>query len=182
MNEVEFKAWPKIGRENPFLVTITEKIDGTNACIIIKEGVIVGVQSRKRFITPKDDNYGFATWVEEHKEELKSLGDGYHYGEWAGLGIQKNPHGLESKQLFLFNTFRWNDNNPNLPECCDVVPILYHGELQADTIDNLLTDLKDNSNEEVTPEGVVVYYHSFRQYTKHTIISPNGKWRENNHE
>ena len=35
---VEFKPWPKIGRDNPFVVTITEKMDGTNACIIIKDG------------------------------------------------------------------------------------------------------------------------------------------------
>jgi len=50
MNDVDFKAWPKIPRENPFNVTITEKIDGTNACIIIKDGEIIGVQSRKRLI------------------------------------------------------------------------------------------------------------------------------------
>ena len=60
---VEFKAWPKIGRYNPFNVTITEKMDGTNACIIIEDGFIVGVQSRKRLITPDDDNFGFAQWV-----------------------------------------------------------------------------------------------------------------------
>ena len=29
MSEIEFKPWPKIGRGNPFKVTITEKIDGT---------------------------------------------------------------------------------------------------------------------------------------------------------
>ena len=30
MNDVEFKAWKKIPRENYFTVTISEKIDGTN--------------------------------------------------------------------------------------------------------------------------------------------------------
>ena len=39
MNEIEFKAWPKIGRVSPFKATITEEIDGTNACIIIENGV-----------------------------------------------------------------------------------------------------------------------------------------------
>ena len=92
MSKVEFKAWEKIGRDNPFGVTITEKIDGTNACIIIQDGEVVGVQSRKRLITPEDDNYGFAGWVERNIEDIMGLGDGYHYGEWAGLGIQKNPH------------------------------------------------------------------------------------------
>jgi len=173
---VEFKGWPKIGRDNPFSGTITEKIDGTNACIIIQDGKVVGVQSRKRLITPDDDNYGFAGWVERNEDELESLGDGYHYGEWAGLGIQKNPHNLECKQFFLFNTHRWNPNNPNKPECCQVVPVLFQGLLGPHTIEGYLTDLVINAPEGVTPEGIVVYYHAFRQYTKHTIKSPNGKW------
>lgn len=173
MNNIEFKAWKKIPRENPFNVTISEKIDGTNACVVIMDGEIVGVQSRKRFITPVDDNYGFASWVEENRDNLLSLGDGYHYGEWAGLGIQKNPLKLERKHFFLFNTFRWNENNPNRPSCCDVVPVLYQGKLEADTIPSLLVGME---KDEVTREGVVVYYHAFRKYTKHTIKSPNGKW------
>lgn len=174
--EVEFKAWEKIPRENPFKATITEKINGTNACIIIKDGEIVGVQSRKRLITPQDDNYGFAGWVEENKNELVSLGDGYHYGEWAGLGIQKNPHNLDKKELFLFNTFRWNENNPNLPECCNVVPVLYSGIIGEETISGCLRDLEVHAKEDEEPEGIVVYYHAFRKYTKHTLVSPNGKW------
>ena len=172
----EFKAFEKIPRENPFNVTVTEKINGTNACIVIQDGEIVGVQSRKRFITPEDDNYGFATWVDQNREQLLTMGDGYHYGEWAGLGIQKNPHNLPEKKLFLFNTFRWNPNNPNLPECCDVVPVLYEGTLYLDTIPRLLDELKDNAKENEDPEGIVVYYHAFRKYTKHTIKTPNGKW------
>ena len=172
---IEFKAWEKIPRENPFNVTISEKIDGTNACIIIADGEIVGVQSRKRFITPEDDNYGFAAWVEENKDELITMGDGYHYGEWAGLGIQKNPLQLERKHLFLFNTFRWNENNPNRPSCCDVVPVLYQGTLKPETIPDLLEELKSKDTER---EGVVAYYHAFRKYTKHTIKSPNGKWHK----
>lgn len=176
MSEVEFKAWPKIPRENPFKVTITEKINGTNACIIIDGGAVVGVQSRKRLITPEDDNYGFAAWVAANEEELLSLGDGYHYGEWAGEGIQKNPHNLAGKHLFLFNTFRWNEDNPNLPECCDVVPVMFIGELESDTIEYQLNHLEATALDAETPEGIVVYYHAFRKYTKHTIISPNGKW------
>ena len=174
--EVEFKPWPKIGRENPFRVTITEKMDGTNACVIIKDGKLAGVQSRKRLITPCDDNYGFAGWVFRNKEEIEKLGDGYHYGEWAGLGIQKNPHNLPEKQFFLFNTFRWNSENPNLPSCCKVVPVLFEGIMDADTVPTILEKMVSDAPEEETPEGVIVYYHSTRTYTKHTIKSPNGKW------
>lgn len=172
-----FKGWPKIGRASPFSVTITEKMDGTNACIIIEEGSLVGVQSRKRMITPEDDNFGFALWVKENTAELLSLGDGYHYGEWAGEGIQKNPHNLTGRSLFLFNTFRWNVGNPNKPDICEVVPILYEGILKEGTVAQVLAELIEESGSGVTPEGVVVYYHAFRKYTKHTIKEPTGKWR-----
>lgn len=176
MESIVFKAWPKIGRESPFRVTITEKINGTNACVIINDGKIVGAQSRKRLITPNNDNFGFARWVEANRTDLETMGDGYHYGEWAGEGIQKNHHKLEGKQFFLFNTFRWNPDNPNRPACCNVVPILFDGDMETDTIEMELSKLRDNAPEGVTPEGVVVYYHAMRSYTKHTIISPNGKW------
>lgn len=176
MNELEFKPWPKIGRESPFNVTITEKIDGTNACIVINDGEVVAVQSRKRFITTDDDNFGFAQWVSDNSGDLLSLGNGYHYGEWAGPGIQKNPHCLEEKKFFLFNTYRWNQDNPNLPTCCNVVPILFQGDINEDTVPDILSDLLHNATEGQTPEGVIVYYHAFDKYTKHTIKSPNGKW------
>ena len=171
----EFKAWPKIERTNPFTATISEKIDGTNACIIISGGEIVGVQSRKRFITPEDDNFGFASWVESNNEQLLSLGDGYHYGEWAGEGIQKNPHKIEGKKFFLFNTFRWGEHNPETPKCCHVVPVLFIGELSNETIGKVMEDLADDYSGE--PEGVVCYYHAFRNYTKLTFKYSGGKWK-----
>ena len=174
---IEFKAWPKIPRATGEKVTITEKLDGTNACIVIQDGAIVGVQSRKRFITPEDDNYGFAAWVEENKTELLKLEDGYHYGEWTGLGIQKNPHNLASKKFFLFNTFRWNDQNPNKPQCCEVVPVLYQGVLSDDDIDRVLFKLKEISVQEgYTAEGVIVYYQNTKRYEKYTYNYVAGKW------
>jgi len=151
----EFKAWPKIPRSCGENVVITEKMDGTNSCIVIRDVVIVGVQSRKRFITPEDDNYGFATWVKANEESLLSLGEGHHYGEWVGPGIQKNPHNLLEKRLFLFNTFRWNENNPQLPSCCSVVPVLYNGELEDITLELEMAALKIKSLEAgYVPEGL----------------------------
>ena len=173
---VEFRGFGKIPRGNPLLVTITEKINGTNACIIVNDGEVVGVQSRKRMITPEKDNYGFAAWVEENKDELAGLEDGYHFGEWAGLGIQKNPHNLDKKTFFLFNTTRWADSKP---PCCEVVPVLYSGELMPRMIDEMLAGLERNAADGETPEGIVVYHHLTRSYTKHTIIAPDGKWKEN---
>jgi len=176
MCNVEFRPWAKIVRGNPFMATITEKINGTNACIVIKEGEIVAVQSRKRFITPESDNFGFARWVKENEVELLSLEDGYHYGEWAGEGIQKNPLKLAGKHFFLFNTFRWNPDNPNKPDCCDVVPVLFNGKMNSSTVEGLLLKMIDDDT--VEHEGVVVYYHNTRNYTKHTIKTPNGKWQK----
>ncbi len=173
---IEFRAWPKIGRKDPMVVTVTEKIDGTNGCIIVHDGEVVGVQSRNRLITPEDDNFGFASWVKANSETLKSLGDGYHYGEWAGPGIRKNPRNLEERGFFLFNTFRWGP--PNLPPSgCQVVPVLYHGSLADKSVDNIMKDLWLLANARgYTPEGVVIYNLALRGYTKATFANPEGKW------
>ncbi len=171
MDDVEFIAWPKIPRGQLENVTITEKIDGTNACVIIKGGEMVGVQSRKRLITPEDDNYGFAKWAWENSSELSQLGDGYHYGEWAGVGIQKNPHNFEGRKFLLFNTHRYG----NAPECCDVVPILYEGPLLPETIKSIYVRTEVHAKG-YTPEGIVVWYHGTRRYEKYTFKTPQGKW------
>jgi len=121
---IEFKAWPKITRiENKRSPIFTEKIDGTNACVVITEDGEFGCQSRSRIITPEDDNFGFAKWAYSNKEELMKLGPGHHFGEWWGSGIQRT-YGLTEKRFSLFNTRRWNSLNPNTPTCVSVVPIL----------------------------------------------------------
>jgi ATP-dependent RNA circularization protein (DNA/RNA ligase family) len=183
-DDIEFKAWPKIIRSKGSQVTITEKMDGTNACIIIEGGEIVGIQSRKRLIQPaalsgvKDsDNQGFAAWVYDHAEELVGLEDGYHYGEWVGEGIQKNPHALEGKHFMLFNTLRWNPDNPNLPECCGVVPTLYQGEFSEEAVDEVMEDLLASyDGKDGKPEGVIVFHHSLKQPVKYTFEYSKGKW------
>ncbi len=100
---MEFKKFPSINRlTGPIIVT--EKIDGTNACVVINEEGWVRAQSRTRFITPQSDNFGFANWVYKYEEELRTiLGVGYHYGEWWGKGIQRS-YGLSDRKFSLFNT------------------------------------------------------------------------------
>ena len=121
---IEFKAWPKITRiENKKPPIFTEKIDGTNACVVITEEGEFGCQSRSQIITPEKDNYGFAKWAYHHKEELMKLGPGHHFGEWWGLGIQRG-YGLTEKRFSLFNSRRWGEHNPNTPLCVSVVPLL----------------------------------------------------------
>lgn len=171
-----FKAWPKIPRDRTNMITITEKIDGTNACVIIQEGEIVGYQSRNRMIKLGDDNMGFAFWADSKKEQLVKLGDGYHYGEWAGPGIQKNPHMLSEKQFFLFNTFRPHES---LPEGVHQVPVLYQGPYTLAAVDGTFEDLWHNAAKaEYIPEGIIIYNHDSRSYMKKTYANSGGKWKE----
>ena len=71
------------------MITITEKIHGTNAQIAIDDfGTEIYAGSRNRWVTPEDDNAGFANWVYPNKDALiKLLGPGRHYGEYYGSGI-----------------------------------------------------------------------------------------------
>lgn len=71
----EFQEFRKIPRLNRTVI-VTEKLDGTNACVVVEDDGSVAAQSRSRIITPEQDNYGFARWVAEHAEELKQSGRG----------------------------------------------------------------------------------------------------------
>jgi hypothetical protein len=116
----EFQAWPKIPRWQNENYVITEKIDGTNGCIIVTAYGDVYAQSRSKILneTKSGDNFGFCKWVMGHKDELLNLGEGYHYGEWWGQGIQRN-YGLPDRRFSLFNI--WHENTP---ECVSKVPVI----------------------------------------------------------
>lgn len=118
----EFQKIPRLKRG----CVITEKIDGTNAQVYISDEGIIQFGSRSRYITPADDNYGFARWAEAHKDELIKLGPGRHFGEWWGSGIQRG-YGLKNgdKRFSLFNVGRWTPET--LPACVGLVPVLYEG-------------------------------------------------------
>jgi len=208
MSSAEFESWPKIPRQGKDNLVITEKLDGTNAQINIVpadalDGYTTAMQdtlrsyilhtfyedgidyhmfagSRKRYITPEEDNYGFAEWVKFYAKELESLGHGRHFGEWYGNGIQRG-YGLEEKRLALFNTQRWGNHNPNTPKCCEVVPVIYNGELLADTIDNTMYELDMYGSYQVkgydNPEGIIIFSRALKQYTKLTFEHVNGKWK-----
>lgn len=158
MSDITFEAFPKIPRLKRGCV-ITEKIDGTNAQVIITEDGQIGAASRSRLIVPGDDNYGFAAWVHENKEDLLKLGPGRHFGEWWGRGIQRN-YGLDERRFSLFNTHRWG-LNPDRPACCSVVPLLYTGDFTTTVVDEQLELLRENGSAATQfdkPEGVVVFH------------------------
>ncbi len=165
---MDFQAFPKIPRLFREM-TITEKLDGTNAAVVIEElGVAadsltqarlsvtdvlhdgkvywVGAQSRKRMITPESDNFGFARWVREHTIELvKLLGPGRHFGEWWGSGIQRG-YGLANgdKRFSLFNPeFHFGDDLEGLLESGEVgtVPVLHRGPFDTQDVRNVVARL-----------------------------------------
>jgi len=110
----EFRGFAKIPRGINEQITITEKMDGTNGCIVVEKMEDTGqhyvgaVQSKNRTLQLDKDNFGFCRWVVEYCDDLsEGLGEGYHYGEWCGPGIQKNRHDLPERQFFLFNAGRW---------------------------------------------------------------------------
>jgi hypothetical protein len=165
-----FEGFPKIARLSRECV-ITEKIDGTNASVLVMEDGRVIAGSRKRWITPENDNAGFARWVAEHEEELRvGLGPGHHFGEWWGLGIQRK-YGQDRKRWSLFNTSKWTEARP---ACCDVVPVLYAGPFETERIQTILDFLSMNGSMAapgfMQPEGVVIYHVAARTYFKKTIL------------
>ena len=168
--EIEFVPFPKIPRLKRGCV-ITEKIDGTNACVRIVGDRVIS-QSRSRILSVADDNFGFARWVEDHKAELLSLGEGCHFGEWWGAGIQRR-YGLTEKRFSLFNVGRWNAETPP-PPCCSMVPILYQGDFDTGAIDRAIEMLRKEGSKAapgfMKPEGIIVYHVASRCYFKGDYI------------
>lgn len=186
----EFKEFPKMPRLSREII-ISEKIDGTNAQILITEDSQILAGSRTRWITPEDDNYGFAKWVKENKSELLKLGVGRHFGEWWGNGIQRGynlPNG--DKRLSLFNVGRWclYGFEPRripmaderiikyqevLPKVCGLVPILYRGEFDTEDIQSTLNILEKfgsyASPGYMKPEGIIIFHIAGNVGFKKTI-------------
>jgi len=112
----EFTGWPKIARLNREVIC-SEKLDGTNSQVKILEDGTLLIGSRTRWITPQDDHFGFAKWVMEHEQEIRTLGPGSHFGEWWGSGIQRGYGCAQGERHFsLFNVSRWNEERFNALE------------------------------------------------------------------
>jgi hypothetical protein len=200
MSEQQFKPFPKMARLLRDCI-ITEKIDGTNASIYIYDPILnteaeegftsaldedgkvwnIKAGSRTRWITPDKDNFGFAQWVWFHADKLVKLGEGHHFGEWWGSGIQRNYGFKKSERFFsLFNASRWvehdkptyaiSNDNPTVPQkftehapaCCKVVPILYEGIFDTAFVNATLTVLGSSGSKAaagfMNPEGIIVYH------------------------
>lgn len=166
-----FQPFPKIARLNRETI-VTEKIDGTNASVFVSDDLaLVLAGSRSRWVTLGDDNFGFAKWVKEHEDELRTgLGPGTHYGEWWGAGIQRR-YGLTEKRFSLFNATRWIDDVR--PACCSVVPELARDlDIRAAVergLDLLRTHGSMAAPGFMKPEGVVAFHAASGQLFKVTL-------------
>ncbi|MGY5131288.1 RNA ligase family protein [Streptomyces nigrescens] len=177
----EFTAWPKTPRLFRDIV-VTEKIDGTNAAIHFDELGEITTQSRKRIVSPNNDNYGFGRWAHENAAELFALlGSGLHFGEWWGSGIQRR-YDMSHKGFSLFNTDKHRDVNKFVGGALvQPVPVLYHGPFSEEKIVECLVGLRDDGSEAspgfMNPEGVCVYHTSTRSVFKVTLDNNDaGKW------
>lgn len=175
----EFQPWPKIPRLSRDCI-VTEKLDGTNAAVVINEFGNVYAQSRTRYITPKDDNFGFASWVEANWQELSKLGPGRHFGEWWGKGIQRG-YGLNERRFSLFNVSRWTDDAAR-PACCHVVPKLLTRTFGTFSFDELMDEVREHGSYAapgfMQPEGVIVFHTASGQMFKKLLEGdemPKGK-------
>lgn len=189
-------------------MTISEKIDGSNAAVIVTlavEGVeayednlqalgavavvrfdnmtfLVGAQSRNRLVFPGADNYGFAAWVKDNALGLAArLGQGTHYGEWWGAGIQCG-YGLKgsNKRFSLFNVHRYTqivrdnaysgDYDESWVPGLRVVPTLFTGPYSEDTIRLALDNLENTGSVAepgwAKPEGIIIFHHAAGQVFK----------------
>lgn len=194
-----FQGFPKMARLSREVI-ISEKIDGTNAQILITEDGRLVAGSRTRWITPSDDNFGFAKWCEANRDELLELGPGRHFGEFWGSGIQRG-YGLKNgeRRLALFNVSRWclHGETPKrvptadpriekyqdvLPPCVGLVPVIGKGPFTTHGCEHALSLLRTFGSRAapgyMNPEGIVVWHTAAAIGFKKTLVNddqPKGK-------
>ncbi len=219
-NPTTFREFPKVARLSRECL-ISEKIDGTNTQVFVwdelhslpapegevttsispppadvpwiwtDEGIHVAVGSRTKWITPTDDNHGFAKWALAHAAELVTLGHGRHYGEYWGSGINRG-YGLPKgeKRLSLFNVARWclHGQTPQriptadprvekwqdmLPPCVGLVPLLYRGIFTTDACEQAIAELRLFGSKAspgfAKPEGIVCWHTAANMGFKKTL-------------
>ncbi len=107
-NEWGYKKYPKTQRFEKLTYTLSEKVDGTQATIVIPTNPECSLQafSKNGPISVNKDNMGFAKFVLENEVELRKLGPGVHSGEFYGHKINRN-YGLKTNKFMLFNAARY---------------------------------------------------------------------------
>ena len=178
----EFRSFSKILHITKLRMSITQKIHGSNAQILIykdeNDQLQIKAGSRSRWLTESDDNYGFCKFIMANSQEfIDALGEGRHFGEWAGKGINSGE-GLEEKRLVLFNWRRWM--HEKLPTNTTVVPVLYDGILSIDAINDAMDKLKEKGSHLVPgfnkPEGIVIEIDG--NFYKNVFDAEEVQWKQ----
>lgn len=167
----DFEPWGKTARlQSP--ITISEKIDGTNGVIkFAGEQMFVG--SRKRWVFPHDDNFGFALWANDNYEELLDIfgPNSTTYGEWWGRGIQRG-YGLGVRNFSPF----WPISAPRTlsdGSTVETVPIIWRGDFSQVAVEMAIAQLRSYGSLAapgfMQVEGVVVQFDHNRTRFKVVI-------------
>ena len=90
-------------------VYVFPKIDGTNASVWMNDSGTIGTGSRRRVVTPEDDNQGFAAYVD--KELAASCISTFLDYPWRLYGEFLIPHSLKTyrddawRKFYIFDVF-----------------------------------------------------------------------------
>lgn len=180
MSLLEFEAFPSIARlKGDVTCTITEKIHGTNAQVFVGADGEVIAGSRNRWLTPFDDNYGFGGYVADNMDAFRAMGEGRHYGEWYGCGINSG-YGLKERRLALFGSRPYDA----LPPRVGRVPVLYEGPYSRAQLDHTLAMLQHSGSVLcpgfMRPEGVVIQFGGNLGHVRLKVVfeEEDTKWRD----
>lgn len=154
-------------------IVVTEKIDGINAMIAVNGNGDIRARTRSRWLSASNDTFGFAAWVQAHRDELLQLGPGNHFGEWWGAGIARG-YGLTGRRFSLFDLDRWSVDRPG---CCNIVPVLYRGPFEQNFILKGIRDAMARLQYGgsivapgfMDPEGIVVWHEAAGVMFKKTL-------------
>jgi hypothetical protein len=184
---MDFRQFPTI-RNYTGTCIITEKIDGTNACIGVEDGLILA-GSRNRWLNPAQDNFGFAAWVAANEFNLTALPNGRWYGEWWGAGIQRRYN--KKEKYFTPFSDKFIDYASATMTNIYPLPVIYAGRYSDEVLYETLMRLEATGSrlDANTPsEGVVVYFSKdrsgFKAKLENVICFHDGKinWKVFNEE
>lgn len=113
------EAYPHFA-ESPVAYRTKIKLHGTNAGVRIVDGEIAA-QSRELFVTPENDNAGFAKWVESRKDFFSKIpGNHTVFGEWCGPGTVKKSDtaisNIQGKVFVVFAIMGTPTTNPKIED------------------------------------------------------------------
>lgn len=134
-------------------VTITQKLDGSSATIVIKDGKITHVCSRRIWLKENPESI---FWIAAYKINIPKNWSGCIQAETVGPGIQKNQLRLFDPEFRVFNIKKDNGSFMNYIEmamfCKELdlqpVPII---EYKAEGFE--IDKLQDLANRQLLPNG-----------------------------